>query len=199
MFNPPWRGPADTDTSSLLGRSSSSWAPVAKGKTAICSSGSASHTLQRLSSSSEEDEDAEDDEFDDEDMEEEEDMEGYEEEDDLSPKDLLRIKLDRHGVPVRSHEPMVFRELQKFARGLDPTVRPGWHGQQKVAKKALIERERTEFEFYGETTELSERWFNKRMSRCMTQLKYQINKLIKEGAARPTDIAKRHWERLVKL
>ena len=60
MFNPPWRGPADTDTSSLLGRSSSSWAPVAKGKTAICSSGSASHTLQRLSSSSEEDEDAED-------------------------------------------------------------------------------------------------------------------------------------------
>ena len=86
MFNPPWRDPVDTDTSSPLGRSSSSRAPVAKGKTAIRSSGSASHTPQRLSSSSEEAEDADDDEFDDEDMEEEEDMEGYEEEDDLSPK-----------------------------------------------------------------------------------------------------------------
>ena len=137
MFNPPWRGPADTDTSSPLGRSSSSRALVAKGKTAIRSSGSASHTPQRLSSSFEEAEDA--DEFDDEDMEEEEDMESFEEEDDLSPKDPLRIKLDRHGVPVGSHEPVVFRELQKCARELDPTLRPGWHGQQKAAKKALIE------------------------------------------------------------
>ena len=63
----------------------------------------------------------------------------------------------------------------------------------------MIERVRTEFKFYGETTELSERWFNKKMSRYVTRLKYQINKLIKEGAARPTDIAKRHWERLVEL
>jgi hypothetical protein len=142
MFNPPWRGPADTDTSSPLGRSSSSRAPVTKGKTAIRSSGSASHTPQRLSSSSEEAENADDDEFDDEDMEEEEDMESFEEEDDISPKDLLHIKLDRHGVPVGSHEPVVFKELQKFARELDPTVRPGWHGQQKAAKKALIEQVR---------------------------------------------------------
>jgi hypothetical protein len=37
------------------------------------------------------------------------------------------------------------------------------------------------------------------MSRCVTRLKYQINKLIMEGAARPADIAKRHWERLVEL
>jgi hypothetical protein len=92
-----------------------------------------------LSSSSEEAEDIDDDEFNDEDMKEEEDMEGYEEEDDLSLKDPLCIKLDRHGVLVGSHEPVVFRELQKCARELDPTLRPGWHGQQKAAKKALIE------------------------------------------------------------
>jgi hypothetical protein len=33
----------------------------------------------------------------------------------------------------------------------------------------------------------------------VTRLKYQINKFIKEGAARPANIAKRHWERLVEL
>lgn len=190
---PPWRVPQDTDTSSHLGRSSGSRAPVPPGKTAMRSSGS---TPQRLSS---EEEGEDNDEFDDEDMEEDEEMEGYEEEDDMQAKEPQRVKLDRHGVPVGAHEPIVFRELLKFARQLDPTARPGWHGQQKTTKKALIERVRTEFQFYGETTELSEKWFNKKMSRSVTRLKYQINKLIKEGAARPADIAKRYWEKLVEM
>jgi hypothetical protein len=68
-----------------------------------------------------------------------------------------------------------------------------------AAKRALLQRVRTEFEFYGETEELSESWFNTRMSRCVTRVKYQINKLIKEGGAKPADIALQHWEKLVEL
>ena len=120
------------------------------------SSGSASITPHCFPSTSKEAEEADEDEFDDEEMGEEEDMEEYEEEDDDERTEPLRIKLDRHGVPLGSQEPTLSRELQKFAQGLDPTVRPGWHGQLKAAKKALIEQVRMEFEFYGETTELSE-------------------------------------------
>jgi hypothetical protein len=90
-------------------------------------------------------------------------------------------------------------ELQKFARRLDPTANPCWHGQTVAAKRALLQRVRTEFEFYGKTDDLSESWFNTRMSRCVTRVKYQINKLIKEGGAKPADIALQHWEKLVEL
>ena len=68
-----------------------------------------------------------------------------------------------------------------------------------AAKRALLQRVRTEFEFYGETYELSESWFNMRMSRCVTRVKYKINKLIKEGGAKPADIDFQHWEKLVEL
>ena len=68
-----------------------------------------------------------------------------------------------------------------------------------AAKRALLQRVWTEFEFYGETDEFSESWFNTRMSRCVTRVKYQINKLIKEGGAKPADIALQHWEKLVEL
>ena len=58
---------------------------------------------------------------------------------------------------------------------------------------------RTGFKFYGETDELSESWFNTRMSKCVMRVKYQINKLIKEGGAKPADTDLQHWEKLVEL
>ena len=88
-------------------------------------SGSASQTAISLLSSSIDADDAYEEEFEDDDVEEEEDME---DEDDDQLKKPLRIRLDHRGVPVGSHEPMLGRELQKFARRLDPTASPCWHG-----------------------------------------------------------------------
>ena len=199
-LTPPWRA-ADTDTSSGHGVQSkkgqgAAWTGT---RTAMRSSGSASQTANPLSYSFIDAEDADEEEFEDDDMEEEEDMEDVEDEEDDHLKEPLRIRLDRRGVPVGSHEPTLGRKLQKFARRLDPTATPCWHGQTVAAKRALLQRVRTEFEFYGETNELSESWFNTRMSRCVTRVKYQINKLIKEGGAKPADIALQHWEKLVEL
>ena len=199
-LTPPWRV-ADTDTSSGQGvQSKKGKGPAWTGtKTAMRSSGSASQTANPLSYSSIDAEDADEEEFEDDDMEETEDMEDEEDEEDDHLNEPLRIRLDRRGVPVGSHEPTLGRELQKFARRLDPTATPCWHGQTVAAKRALLQRVRTEFEFYGETDELSESWFNTRMSRCVTRVKFQINKLIKEGGAKPADIALQHWEKLVEL
>ena len=196
-LTPPWRA-ADTDTSSGLGiQSKKGKGPARTGtRTVMRSSGSASMPATPLSYSSIDADDADEEAFEDDDVEEEEDMED-EEDDQL--KEPLRIRLDRRGVPVGSHEPTLGKELQKFARCLDPTATPCWHGQTVPAKRALLQRMRTEFEFYGETDELSESWFNTRMSRCVTRVKYQINKLIKEGGAKPADIDLQHWEKLVEL
>lgn len=64
--------------------------------------------------------------FDDDEAEEATDIDMFEE-DDGEPRDPLRIKLDRQGVPIGHHQAVVTRELQKFARALDPTAKPGWH------------------------------------------------------------------------
>jgi hypothetical protein len=56
-----------------------------------------------------------------------------------------------------------------------------------------------EFDFYGDAEELSQKWFNSRMSRCVTRVKAGINSLIKQGGAKPADISKRHWDKLVEL
>ena len=199
-LTPPWPA-ADTDTSSGLGiQEKKGKGPARTGtRTVMRSSGSASQTATPLSYSSIDAEDADEEEFEDDDVEEEEDMEDEEDEEDDQLKEPLRIRLDRRGMPVGSHEPTLGRELQKFARRLDPTATPCWHGQTVAAKRALLQRVRAEFEFYGETDELSESWFNTRMSRCVTRVKYQINKLIKEGGAKPADIALQHWEKLVEL
>ena len=199
-LTPPWRA-ADTDTSSGLGiRSKKGKEPARTGtRTVMRNSGSASLTPTPASYSSIDPEDADEEEFKDDDVEEEEDMEDQEDEEDDHLKEPLRIRLDRRGVPVGSHEPTLGRELQKFARCLDRTATPCWHGQTVAAKRVLLQRMRTEFEFYGETDELSESWFNTRMSRCVTRVKYQINKLIKEGGAKPADIDLEHWEKLVEL
>lgn len=164
------------------------------------STGSGSQSRMRTSSEERDDEEEmEDEEPEDEEMEEDADIQSQNEEDDEEPKDPLRIRLNAKGVPVGSHEAVVTRDLHKFARALDPTVKPGWLGQQRAAKKALIERVQAEFEFYGETTELSQRWFDSKMSRAVTRVKHGINKLIKQGASRPADISKRHWDKLVEM
>ena len=196
-LTPPWRA-ADTDTSSGHGvQSKKGKGPAWTGTgTAIRRSRMASQTLNPTFVSSIDAEDADEEEFENDDMEEEEDME---DEDDDHLKEPLRIRLDCRGVPVGSHEPTLGRELQKFARRLDPTATPCWHEQTVAAKRALLQRVRSEFEFYGETDELSESWFNTRMSKCVTRVKFQINKLIKEGGAKPADIAAQHWEKLVEL
>ena len=166
------------------------------------SSGSASLPDISLSYSSIDAEDADEEEFEDDDVEEEEDMEDEDDEEDEEDdrlKEPLRIRLDRRGVPVGSHEPTLGRELQKFARCLDLTTTPCSHGQTVAAKRALLQRVRTKFKFYGETYELSKSWFNTMMSRCVMRVKYQINNLIKEGGAKPADIDLQHWEKLVEL
>lgn len=141
----------------------------------------------QTSTSSEEKEDEED--------AEEEDME--DEEDEESEK--TRIRLDHKGVPVGNHEPTLNKILQKFARDLDPSAQPCWHGQEAAAKRRLMRRVRSEFEFYGDSHELSESWFNTRMSKCVTRVKFQINSKIRAGMGKPADIPLEHWEKLVAL
>ena len=197
---PPRRWRATSDISSPVGRrSSGSRTPVASGRVPMRSMPRDSHSSQAIQSEEGGFDEEMEEEFEEEDMEDEEDMEGYEEEDDGSPKEPMRIKLDRYGKPVGSHEPLLNAALQKFARALDPTATPGWKGQQRAAKASLIERVRTEFEFYGDSTELSEKWFNMRMSRCVTRVKFAINKLIRLGHSKPPDIATEHWDKLVEM
>lgn len=196
---PNWHHRNDTDLSSARWRSSASRPKPATGRTGHIIEGSASHRQQPEDEDSpEEDEDMEVD-FDDDDMDTDHDVDIFEDDDEGDPREPIRIKLNRQGVPVGHHSPMVARELLKFARALDPTAKPGWHGQHRQAKKSLILRVESTFEFYGFSEELSEKWFNSKMSRCVSRVRYGIMKLIKQGHPRPADIGEVYWDKLVEL
>lgn len=105
------------------------------------------------------------------------------------------LTLDREGIPYGLGKPAWVSEINKLARGLDPSCT---HVRKQTYEDVIVFKERLnqKFEYFGELNEAHLRML---MGRAVDRVRTEIMAVIKNGGRQPNHIDSVVWERLLKL